>query len=129
MSLKLWNPFSELIEQSFSDLSAYKPFTDVVESADQFKVTIDLPGLEKKNIELNITGDTLELSAELEKSSEKSDKWKIRHKERHRTKYHRKLVFPALLDAKNTSSELKDGVLTITLPKSPESKTVQLSIH
>ena len=127
MALKLWNPFYEMFNESFTESSTYKPLTDVVESDNDYQITFDVPGITKEDVSIDITGDTLEISTE--NGTEKLDDWKIQHKERFRTKYYRKLVFPGILDAKKASTLLKDGVLTVTIPKIPELQKVKLTIN
>ena len=93
------------------------PAVEVTEDNEMFKITAELPGLEQKDIELTVSGDTLSLKGE--KRYEKDEKDKDRHmSERAYGSFQRSFVLPDSVDRDKITAELTKGVLTITLPKS-----------
>ena len=86
-----------------------KPLADVLETDEEVIVTMDLPGMEKGEIEITVADDVLEVKAE-----KKEDYYR---KERSFTKCERSLKLPAAVKTDESKASLKDGVLEIRLPK------------
>lgn len=83
--------------------SEREPLTDVNEVGDEVRVTAELPGVEKEDIKLQATAETLTISVD-----------KPEHK------YYKKLKLPAEVDPKQAKSMYKNGVLQVTLKKRRE---------
>jgi len=93
------------------------PAVEVTEDDKMFKITAELPGLEQKDIEVVLTGDTLTLKGE--KRYEKEEKGKNQHmSERAYGSFQRSFTMPDSVDRDKITAELTKGLLTITLPKS-----------
>jgi HSP20 family protein len=93
------------------------PAVEVTEDDKMFKITAELPGLEQKDIEVILSGDTLTLKGE--KRYEKNEKDKDRHmSERAYGSFQRNFTLPDSIDGEKITAELTKGVLTISLPKS-----------
>src|ERR1051325_142319 len=93
------------------------PAVEVTEDDKMFKITAELPGLEQKDIQVILTGDTLTLKGE--KRYEKNEKDKDRHmSERAYGSFQRNFTLPDSIDGEKITAELTKGVLTISLPKS-----------
>lgn len=109
------------------------PKVDIEETESEILVTANVPGIDAKNITIEVGDDTLSLSGKLEKEERSEDqKGKIYRYEREYGEFHREFYLPARVNkdgiiAKSTSS----GVLTITLPKIEEEKkkTVQIAVE
>ena len=122
----VYNPFSEMeeFEKSFfgspfgffdGGMDAFK--TDVKDEGDRYELEADLPGFDKKDIHLDISGDTLTVSAERHsKIEEKDKKDKVVRVERSYGSYSRSFDISGI-DCANIKAGYKDGVLTLTLPK------------
>jgi HSP20 family protein len=103
------------------------PAVDVAEKENAFELTAELPGLDAKNIELSLSDDVLTIKGE--KSEEKEEKTKDRYvSERRFGSFRRSLQLPASVDASKIDAAYKNGVLTVTLPKSAEAKKKQTAI-
>lgn len=103
------------------------PAIDVVEKDKAFEVTAELPGLEVKNIELQLSDNVLTIKGE--KQEEKEEKGKDRYvSERRYGSFLRSLQVPGGVDADKIEANFKGGVLTVTLPKSPEAQKKQKTI-
>ena len=93
------------------------PAVEVTENDKMFKIAAELPGLEQKDIELTVSGNTLTLKGE--KRYEKDEKDKDRHmSERAYGSFQRSFTLSESVDRDKITAELTKGVLTITLPKS-----------
>ena len=97
---------------------ANMPSVDMHEDNKNIIVKADMPGLDKKNIEVKVQDGRLVLkgSSSTEKTKEDKKK-KFYHQERSSTSLYREIVLPKSVDANKVKAELKDGVLTVTLPK------------
>jgi len=103
------------------------PAIDIVEKDKAFEVTAELPGLDAKNIDLQLSDGTLTIKGE--KQEEKEEKTKDRYvSERRYGSFRRSLQIPGNVDAEKIEANFKSGVLTVTLPKSPEAQKKQKTI-
>ena len=90
---------------------------DVIDEGKQLQVKINIPGVTKKDVNLNVTDNSLEVSAEHKEESEEKKKNYLR-KERSQVSYYRTLPLPDKINSGKTKAKLSDGVLVVTLPKS-----------
>ena len=89
---------------------------DVIDEGKQLRVKIDVPGVKKNEINLNVTDNSLEISAKHKEESEEKRKNYLR-KERSHISYYRTLPLPEKVKAEGVKAKLADGVLDIVLPK------------
>ncbi len=126
-----WDPFDEIrrmqnyMEQMFRTFPAleshfendtFSPLTDVMEEDDKVTVTTDLPGVDRENVELSLKDNVLVISAG-KGQEEKDEKEGYLRKERSFMRYYREIPLPDGVTEEGTSAQLKNGVLTVTLPK------------
>ena len=90
---------------------------DVIDEGNQFRVKMDVPGIKKNEVSLNVTDNSLEVSAEHKEESEEKKKNYLR-KERSQVSFYRSLPLSEKINADKVMAKLTDGVLDITLPKS-----------
>jgi HSP20 family protein len=103
------------------------PAIDIVEKDKAFEVTAELPGLDAKDIELQLADGMLTIKGE--KQEEKEEKTKDRYvSERRYGSFRRSLQVPGSVDVDKIEATYKSGVLTVTLPKSPEAEKKQKTI-
>ena len=107
------------------------PAIDIVEKDGAFEVTAELPGLDAKDIEVQLANGMLTIKGE--KQEQKEEKTKDRYvSERRYGSFRRTLQVPGSVDAEKIEASYKSGVLTVTLPKSPEAqkkeKTIPVSV-
>lgn len=95
---------------------SFMPRLDVTEDAKAFTVTAELPGMNEKEIDLSLSGDTLTIRGE--KKEEKEDKNRnYYYSERSYGSFMRSVPLPRQVATDKVSASFKKGVLTITLPK------------
>ncbi|WP_440991806.1 Hsp20/alpha crystallin family protein [Haloarchaeobius baliensis] len=100
---------------------------DLVEHDDEFVVAVDLPGFERDEVSIRVTDHRLEIDAEHEAETEEEEEHYLRHERTHR-ELHRSVRLPDEVDTENVAARMRNGVLTITLPKREvtEARTVEI---
>ena len=93
------------------------PAMDIHQDDKQVEITAELPGVKEEDIDITIDDGVLTLRGE--KKSTREDK-ESGYRERSYGSFERRLTLPSNIDEDNCSAEFKDGVLTITLPKSED---------
>lgn len=94
---------------------------DVAEDDKAYTITAELPGIDEKNIDINISEDVLTLKGE--KHAEKEEKNKNHYvSERSYGAFQRSFALPADVDVDKIEAKFNKGVLTIALPKNPKAK-------
>jgi HSP20 family protein len=97
------------------------PAADVHETLADFKVVLDLPGLEAKSIELNVENDTLSVKAERTQPAPGEGE-AVHRSERAFGTFFRSFALPRTVDATRVEARYEAGVLTVVLPKRDEAK-------
>jgi HSP20 family protein len=101
---------------------------DVIDEGNQFRIKMDVPGVKKSDVNLNVTDNSIEVSAEHKAESEEKKKNYLR-KERSQVSYYRSLPLSEKIISDKVSAKLTDGVLDIILPKSkPTEKQKKKSV-
>jgi HSP20 family protein len=107
--------------------SAWMPPVDIAEDADRIRVTAELPGFKEEDVHVELNGDVLTLSGERKRDEEKKDVNYTRV-ERSYGHFTRSFTLPSTVDREKVKATFASGVLTIELPKKPESKPRQIPI-
>jgi HSP20 family protein len=105
----------------------WRPVVDVSESENDITVKAEIPGIDPKDVDISITGDTLTLKGE--KKEEKENTGKSYHRvESSYGSFKRVITLPASVDVDKVTAEGKNGILEITLPKKEESKAKKINV-
>ena len=105
----------------------FAPLVDVAETEEEVVVKAEIPGIEAKDLDITMLGDTLTIKGE--KRSEKEEKDKNFHRiERSYGSFSRSVEVPSSVDPENVSADYKDGVLTIRLTKREEEKGKSIKV-
>jgi HSP20 family protein len=99
----------------------FKPNLDISESDREYSVAVELPGVEQKNVELELVDDVLKIKGEKKQESEKKDK-NYHCIERSYGTFQRVLNLPDDADRDGIQAEYKNGIMTITIPRQPGKK-------
>jgi len=114
-----WDPFAEMMPARGSEAAGFAPAFDVKETKDAFVFTADLPGIKESDLDVRVSQNRLTVSGKREsEKSEKSDTYYTY--ERSYGTFSRTFTLPDGLDASAIKADLKNGVLTLELPKPPE---------
>ncbi len=101
------------------------PVMDMYETDNELVVIMELPGVKKEDIVLNVTPSTLEVTAELKE--EKEDNRKYHKKERIIRKYYRSITLPTKVSVDNVDAKYENGMLIVRFKKEAgEKKRVEI---
>jgi len=121
------SPFAGLA-QTTNLLSGWNPALDVYEDKENFVVKAELPGMKREDIEVSLHEGTLSISGE-RKSEAKHQDAEVFRAERFFGRFQRAVTLPAAVASDKVKAQYKDGVLTITLPKTEEAKPKQIDVN
>lgn len=103
---------------------------DISEKADDFIICADLPGVKKENINVNIEGNVVVISAEINyQNDENQNEQKLLQQERYSGKFSRSFQLPEEIDDNKAQAKFTDGVLSLTLPKKQNASSKKLEIN
>lgn len=106
----------------------FAPAVDVHETADEFVVRLDLPGIAPKDVQVKLTGDTLSIRGE--RSSEHPEKLgQVIRSERFSGTFERTFTLAAPVQSDRVKATSKDGVLEIRIPKAEEAKVREIPVQ
>jgi HSP20 family protein len=111
-----------------SSFSFSAPAIDMSEDGKAYKISAELPGLDAKDVDVSISGNTLVLKGEKRREREETEK-NYHFSERAYGSFQRAFELPASVDRDKVSADFSKGVLTITLPKTPEAQKQQKKIE
>jgi len=93
----------------------FQPALNLYTDKDSLVVEAALPGVDKKDVNIHATRDSLSISGEY-RQEKKEEKDKYFHSEIRQGSFRRKLTLPAEVNPEKVEAKLKDGILKITLP-------------
>ena len=147
MNLVKWSPWREMttlqnrFNRMFDDpffriarldddagMGMWNPTVDLYEKDDNFVIKAELPGVDKKDITIDLKDRVLTLSGERSYENEVKEENYYR-RERSYGKFQRAFTLPADVDSDKIKAEFKDGVLQVEVPKPEEQKPKQVTIH
>jgi HSP20 family protein len=141
MSLIPWEPFRalrrrddafedlfrEFFRRPMAEMGEVEPAVEVAESDGDVTVKMEMPGVEKDQIQLTVADDHLTVRGEMRKESEEKRKHYYRQEIRYGA-FERAVPLPVEVEAGKATAELKNGMLKITLPKSKQPKAQQIKV-
>ena len=104
------------------------PRVDIVEEKDTYKITADMPGLDKKDIAVEIKNGVLSLSGEKKEEKTEKDKNRFYHYERRYGSFRREFALPDHVDAEHVEAKYANGVIELTLKKTEGAKPRQIEV-
>ena len=115
-------------------VSTWRPAVEITQSENNYKVKVQLPGVNKEDIEVELDNDFMTITAKIEEEKEEKDQ-KEKNLKYHTCefrygKYKRTISFDQPIRSEEANAEYKNGVLVITLPKQKqeEAKTRKIEI-
>lgn len=125
-SLLSWDPFRAMRLPAMAE-PQFMPAFEVKETKEGFLFKADVPGVKEADLDVQLTGDRLLISGKRE--SEHTDKNDTFYAyERSYGSFQRSFTLPQGVDAAHARAELKEGVLTILLPRSPEAQPKKIAV-
>src|SRR5208337_2574804 len=124
-----WDPFRGFEWPVEYELPTRIPYVDVIDSANEYVVKAELPGLKKENVQIEVWTNELSITARSNVEAEEKGKTYL-HRERAFSMFRRRIGFGERIDTEKASANMSDGILEIKLPKlepKPEKKTKKLT--
>ena len=139
-----WSPFGHLsrlhdqIDRLFEEpfggwlapaslFEGWSPMVDVREDKENVFVKAELPGMKKEDIDVSLSGQMLSIAGERKEESEYKGTDTYRT-ERYFGSFQRSIPLPVAVEENKIHAEYKDGILTITCPKTEEAKRKQIEV-
>lgn len=147
MAMVRWDPFQDLIalqdrmNQLFDQTwarsrreregvvaAAWSPAVDVYETPEGIVLKVELPGLNKEDIDIQIKDNTVTLKGErhVEKDVKQENYLRV---ERAHGAFHRTFTLPTAIQTEKVRAVFKDGVLELNIPKAEDAKPKQIKIE
>ncbi len=144
MALVRWNPNRELdslqreMNRLFDDvftlsprlnsISGFTPAAELKESSDAYHLRLEVPGINKDDLDIQVTAETISISGE-RKSSAKSEEDGVTRSEFRYGSFSRVVTLPGRIDHQNVVADYKDGILNLTLPKAEAEKNKVVKVN
>lgn len=134
-----WDPFREfedlhaqmgrwmdtMLGRAADGVPTWSPLADVSETDDAYLIEVDLPGVKRDDITVDLTGRDLSITGE--RTVKERQGW-FRHRTRRTGQFHYSVTLPNDVDADNIEATLSDGVLVIRVPKSHIAKPRRITV-
>lgn len=106
----------------------WSPRVDVNETDNEIIIDVELPGIDKKDVKVEVKDNILSISGERkqEKKTENAESCRV---ERHYGKFKRTFGLSDTVEADKVSAKYKDGVLALTLPKTEKAKPKEIAVE
>lgn len=108
--------------------AAFAPALELRENQDSYQVSVELPGVDRKDVEVTLHDGVLTISGERKQETEGKEGDYVRT-ERSYGRFQRQVAMPQKVNTEAVKAAHKDGVLTVTLPKTVEAKPKQIVIN
>lgn len=103
------------------------PRSNMYDAGDYFQLTMEMPGVSKEDVNVKLQGNYLEIKGS--RKANNPDGYSAHRVERGNTSFTRSFTLPADVDSTRVEAALKDGILTLRLPKMEEAKPRQITIN
>jgi HSP20 family protein len=120
-------PLAELARGSRL-LSGWTPELDIFEDKDNLIVKAELPGMKREDIQVSLHDGSLSISGE-RKTESKHEDAEVYRAERFVGRFQRTVTLPTPVAGDKVKADYKDGILTVTLPKTEEAKPKQIEVN
>ena len=149
MNMTVWDPFREMesLLGRYSQatgrgllpddadpslgLAEWSPTVDIEESDISYLIKADIPGVDKKDIDVSLDDGVLSITGEKHTETETGKDTKYHRTERFCGSFARRFTLPAAIQADKVDAYYKDGVLSLMIPKAEEAKpkSIDIKVH
>jgi HSP20 family protein len=141
--LSTWNSFNDLqrqmnglIEAFFDresllpqEVQDWAPSAELTENSTELTLSVELPGVEEKDVKIELVGNRLSISGERKTEAAKDDDdRKVHRSERFYGSFQRNLILPSNIDSAKIEAKYDNGMLRVHLPKKPGEKPVSIPV-
>ena len=144
MAVVRWNPAREIdtlhreMNRLFDDVftpapawksfSGYTPAAELEETDDAYQLKLELPGIKKDELDIQVTADSVAISGERKVGNKSEDPSKFRSEFRYGS-FQRVLATPGRINHQNVTADYQGGILILTLPKAEEEKNKVVKVN
>lgn len=107
----------------------HAPRVNIIESADDYRVQVQAPGFDKKDLKVEMVDDTLTIRGEHTEEEDNGEERRFMRREFSRKAFERSFVLPKSVQPDRIHAEYVNGVLQLTIPKSEEAKPKMRTIE
>ncbi len=134
----LWNNQSEInrlmndmcsVRSSHYGLRDWMPRVDVEERENEFEVSMDVPGVDKKDVKVSLENKVLTIKGERKVERNEEEEGKYHCTERRYGSFQRSFTLPSSIDSSKIRARHENGVLSITVPKAEEAREREIKIE
>ena len=147
MNMTIWNPLREMenmldrysqatgrsIANSDTDLgfAEWSPTVDIEEDDNNYLIRADVPGVDKKDIDVRLDNGVLSITGEKKVEKETGKGSKQHRTERYCGSFSRRFTLPTTINSDKVDASYKNGVLSLKIPKAEEAKpkAIEIKIH
>jgi HSP20 family protein len=123
-----WDPFREMTSYpSMEAITTFSPAFEVKETKDGYTFKADVPGVKESDLDVTRLGNRVTVSGKRDAEKEEQTDTYYTY-ERNYGSFARSFTLPEGIDADHIHAELKDGVLTMVVPKKPEAQPKKISL-
>lgn len=135
MLVRYWQPWREIdtlrrqFDQLFDsvDTAGWTPAIELKDSGNEFVLRAQLPGIDAKDLDVQVTKDAVSISGEHHQENRSEENGFFRSEFRY-GKFQRVIPLPVEVQNDQVKAEFKDGILSLTLPKVEQAKVVKLNL-
>jgi HSP20 family protein len=137
-----WQPLNELeqvsermrrlLDETFGSFgpasaaeTTWSPLVDIEEEDEAYVVEAELPGVKREDMNIELVGNELMITGEIKQRERKGS---LRHQMRRTGRFEYRVTLPDHLDAEKVDASLKDGVLTVRVPKSERAQRRKIEV-
>ncbi len=119
--------FSEFAQGIGQDGAQLVPKIDISETDKTIEVSAEMPGLERKDVEISVDEDTLTIRGEKKFEEDKKDK-NVQHSERSYGVFYRVLQLPPGIDPSSVQATMSNGILKLVIPKPAKAEPKKIEV-
>ncbi len=122
--------FDDLMPVNFRELTKFAktPAAELTETDDALHLKLEIPGMEAKDLDIQVTEDSVSISGERKSESKTEENGNTRSEFYYGT-FHRVIPLHTRIQNTNVTAEYKDGILNLTLPKTTEEKNKVVKVN
>lgn len=120
--------FFDRYENDSEELSSFTPAVDIIENEDNLLLTVEVPGVEKSDVNLSIENNVLTISGEKKNSVELKEE-DFRRIERTYGSFSRSFNLSSRIDSERIEAKYNNGILEVVLPKREETKPRTIEVN
>ena len=126
--LSIFDDFFDSMLGAWGNYTQRVPAVDVEETPEEFTIKAEMPGFDEKNVKITVDKHVLHITGTVDEKEDEKDGKKYLIRERRHESFERSFSLPDGLDESAISAKFENGILSVTLPKTPEEKPRQIEV-